>query len=146
MISKPWMRRRTAFGRSLLREKLEIGDRKWSIRRQLALLKKEQPDWSGGRERGVSGRSKVQRDHLHQRQDYVFVLMLPLAQLPGISVLCWSWLHWWGCAADNLHVSTLYNEVPWKVLDAPQGLPCDIAWWQWALVASVGDLNMRRRH
>ncbi len=54
---------RTAFGKALLRERVELGSKRWAVRRKLASVRGGEPDWGGGgRERGVSGLTQVCAD------------------------------------------------------------------------------------
>ena len=54
-------------GRTLLREKLrlggEVGSRRWSLQRQLAVLRNRAADWSSPRTKGAEGDVRVRSHH-----------------------------------------------------------------------------------
>ena len=50
---------RGVLGRTLLRERLELGDKRWTLQQQLAVFRNRSPDWSSPRTKAAEGRVEV---------------------------------------------------------------------------------------
>lgn len=50
---------RTAIGKSLMRERLQLGANQWSLNQQLAFLSEGGAEWGGRRRKAISGATAV---------------------------------------------------------------------------------------